>query len=299
MSTSEEIDRTEQGNGMVQQEPSIRNMPSIDPQFSLNQTLLDINTNMGNKAALLEKLSSGALSQRQFEHPSTGQLEAMSTKQHNLPTGHASLMTTGQNLSNKRQLSISDESESPQKIASSLDDVDSDSLSVHADDDNDSLVGDTHDLVAKPSENPETQTSDFLDGLPKALESSDDLGPNVKKRLAKIVNKHWGKTLNPEEMKLILEKYKRPGNCTEMYPIKVNKSAWEHLRYAKIQEDLRLANMQQVLRKAAYIMLQNTDFMLTQASTSQNRDEFNKHVSQSIDAFALLGHLNRNISSLR
>ncbi len=103
---------------------------------------------------------------------------------------------------------------------------------------------------------------------------------------------HRGKTQTPEKIKPIFEKYKRPGNCTEMYPVKVNKSALEHVRYAEKQEDLRLANMQQVLWKVAYRMLQNTDFMLTQASTSQNRDDFNKYVSQSVDVFDLLGHLN-------
>ena len=45
-------------------------------------------------------------------------------------------------------------------------------------------------------------------------------------------------------------------------------------------------------------MLQTTDFLLIEASSSQ-REEINKYVSQSVDAIALLGHLTGNISSLR
>ena len=48
-------------DGTLRQEPPSETTPSIDPQSSLNKTLLEINTNMGNVAALLQQLSSGPL----------------------------------------------------------------------------------------------------------------------------------------------------------------------------------------------------------------------------------------------
>ena len=307
MSESEDINVAE--DGTVRQEPPLETTPSIDPQPSINRTLLDINTNMGNMAALLQQLSSGPLpiGHRPFQHISTGIYP--STGQTTLPTGLTASSSTGLNPNNKRQLSDPDESEPPAK-RNVTDDAD-ESISIHADDDADSLVGDAHDLLAKTTktktneQGAETQnTSDpiaaeFLDSLAKALETSDDLGTNINDKLAEIINKRWGKTLTPEKLKVILDKYKRPANCTSLYPIKVNKGAWEHLKYTKKQDDLRLANMQQVLRKVACIMSQTTDFLLAQASSSPNHEEFNKHISQSVDAFALLGHLTGNISSLR
>ncbi len=130
--------------------------------------------------------------------------------------------------------------------------------------------------------------------MAKAIETSDGLGTNVNDILAEVINKRWGKTFTPEKFKIILDKYKRPANCTALHPIKVNTGAWEHLKYNKKQEDLRLANMQQVLRKVAFIMSQTTAFLLAQISSSQNREEFNKHVSQSVDAFALFESPERN-----
>ena len=303
-------------DGTQRQEPPSEITPSIDPQSSLNKTLLEINTNMGNKAALLHKLSSGPLPIGDRPggpysigmYSSTGQINPSSNGFSNLPTGLAASSSTGQNPNNKRQLSDPDESEPQEKRLVTDNDTD-ESLSIHTDHNNDSLVGDAHDLLAKTNANeksgPQIKNSsdpiaaDFLDSFATALETSDDLGINVNDKLAEIINKRWGKTLTPEKFKVILDKHKRPANCTALYPIKVNKGAWEHLKYNKKQEDLRLANKQQVLRKLAFIMSQTTNFLLAQASSSQNREEINKHISQSVDAFALLGHLTGKISSLR
>ena len=42
---------------------------------------------------------------------------------------------------------------------------------------------------AGPSISADPYTSEFLDGLAKALETSDDLGANVNDKLAEIINK--------------------------------------------------------------------------------------------------------------
>ena len=78
------------------------------------------------------------------------------------------------------------------------------------------------------------------------------------------------------------------------------KGPWEYLKYNKKQKKLGLANIQKDLR-VVFITSQTTDFIhKLQASTSMNCKEFNKHISQSVDALiALLVDLTRNILSLR
>ena len=220
-----------------------------------------INKNIGNMAALLHQLSSGSLAigHRPAGHISTG-MNLLSTGLPTLPTGPVASSSTREYPNNKRNLSDPDESEPPEKRYVTDDNNIDESSSIYANDDTDSLVGDAQDLLAKtkankqseptgPSTSADQDTSEFLDGLAKALETSDDLGANVNDKLAEIINKRWGKTLTPEKLKIILDKYKTPANCTALNPIKINKGVWEYLKYNKKQEDLRLANMQQVLRK--------------------------------------------------
>ncbi len=100
----------------------------------------------------------------------------------------------------------------------------------------------------------------------------------------------------------MLEKYHRPANRTELYPIKVNQGAWENLKWHKKQHDLRLANLQQCLLKIACISLQNTNALLEiqpQHGKPEGKMALNAQISGSIDAIALLGHVHGNITSLR
>ena len=74
----------------------------------------------------------------------------------------------------------------------------------------------------------------------------------------------WGKQLKTEKIKSIVEKYKRPKNRKKLHSVKVNKGAWENLKWDK-KADLRLSNMQQTLTKVGCITLQMADFMLKNA----------------------------------
>ena len=104
---SESEDKTLSEDGAERQEPPLETTPSIDP--SLNKTLLEINTNMGNMAALLHQLSSASLAigHRPARHISTG-MNLLSTGVPTLPTGLVASSSTGENPNNKRNLSDPD-----------------------------------------------------------------------------------------------------------------------------------------------------------------------------------------------
>ena len=211
-------------------------------------------------------------------------MNPLSTGLHSLPTGLVGSSSPELNPNNKRHISGPSDYERPDKRnvidVNNLDE----SHSIHAGDAQELLVNTKakkHSESTGPSTSVDPEAFELLGGLVKALETSDDLGTNINDKLADLINKRWGQTLTPEKLKTILEKYRRPANSTALHPIKVNKGAWEHLNYNKKQEDLRLAGMQQVLRKVAYIMLHTTDFLLAEASTSQNREKVNKCVSVS------------------
>ncbi len=55
------------------------------------------------------------------------------------------------------------------------------------------------------------------DFITKSLSDDDEAtGPNIEQKLADIATKRWGKKLNPEKLKIMTEKYKRPANCPGM-----------------------------------------------------------------------------------
>ena len=50
----------------------------------------------------------------------------------------------------------------------------------------------------------------------KGLSDDESTGPNIFQKLADIALKRWGKQMNAEKLKGILEKYARPEDCPGM-----------------------------------------------------------------------------------
>ena len=59
--------------------------------------------------------------------------------------------------------------------------------------------------------------------------------------------------------------------------------------------DLQLSNMQQEVRKVAFVTLQTTNFLLQNGSGSTNAIS----ITQSVDAIALLGYVNNQLAEFR
>eukprot|EP00112_Aurelia_sp_Birch-Aquarium-sp1_P021700 Seg5905.2 transcript_id=Seg5905.2/GoldUCD/mRNA.D3Y31 product="hypothetical protein" protein_id=Seg5905.2/GoldUCD/D3Y31 len=305
-----------------QTEP-LENTPGDEPeQPDLNETLVELNSNMGAMTFLLQKLVESS-----FNRPTgltettptglamnmpTGDIEGPTGSSMNRPTGH--IESTGQGMlstssigsnqssapkpgpSNERKRAATskehNQSEPPAKTPRDEENGDDDTISIHA----------NEDLEQDKDEHPETgknKDNEFLDEIAEGFEMADEVSDNVNEKLAEFVENRWGKQLKTEKIKSILEKYKRPKNCKKLHPIKVNKGVWENLKWEKKQADLRLSNMQQTLTKVGCITLQMTDFMLKNVKNFDDKSEINNQISKSYDSVALLGHLIGDLSNQR
>ena len=180
-----------------------------------------------------------------------------------------------------------------------IDDSDDEALSIHANDDEHEfpLSEAVAELISDNNRNdPSKEGESFLDDLQKALETPSEEADDINQKLADIINSRWGKVLSQEKLSPILEKYNRPGNCTSLHPIKVNKEAWANLSADNKQQDLRLASLQQTLEKVAIIVLRASEFLL---EIKAHVSSVNSHVTSLVNALSLLGHATANISVLR
>ena len=76
---------------------------------------------------------------------------------------------------------------------------------------------------------------------------------------------------------------------------RVNPEIWAPLNAAKRKTDLRLANMQQALKKATSAIVTTSDKLLSVKSQIETKEM----VTDSIDVIALVGHVVSEISSIR
>ena len=90
-----------------------------------------------------------------------------------------------------------------------------------------------------------------------------------------------------------MEKHKRPANCPELKPTRVNPEIWGQLHSKQRKADLKLANFQQFVRKTTTVNLQTTDWL---ANNTQNNTDL---IKKSVDSLAMLGHLNTQLAQLR
>ncbi len=168
---------------------------------------------------------------------------------------------------------------------------------VHASDD-DSVSADINLLTEPQSQqvtDQKNENNSVLKELSDLLDEDETTGPAIQKQLAEIADKRWGAKLTPEKIKTLTERYNTPENITSMIPTKVNNEIWSLLSSAKKKMDLQLSNLQQTLRKVAISVLQTGDELLLQTTGSVNKNL----ASRSVDALAMLGHANSELSRLR
>ena len=133
----------------------------------------------------------------------------------------------------------------------------------------------------------------LLNSLVDSYEGEDATGDDIDPDVAELLKKRWGKKLNPEKIKEIVAKHKRPANCPELKPVRVNPEIWGQLTATQKKADLKLTNFQQLVRKVTTINLQTTDWL---ASNTQNNTDL---ITKSVDSLAVLGHLNTQLAQLR
>lgn len=70
----------------------------------------------------------------------------------------------------------------------------------------------------------------MLNSLADAYDTEDATGDDLDEDVTTLVKKRRGKKLNPDKIKTIVEKHKRPANCPKLKQIKVNQEIWAQLK---------------------------------------------------------------------
>ena len=135
----------------------------------------------------------------------------------------------------------------------------------------------------------------ILKELSDLLDEGETTSPAIQKQLAEIADKRWGTRLTSDKIKKLTERYNRPENVSNIIPTKVNNEIWSQLSSSKKKMDLQLANLQQTICKVAITVLQTGDELLPKTNGETNKNL----ASRSVDALAMLGHANAEISRLR
>ena len=135
----------------------------------------------------------------------------------------------------------------------------------------------------------------ILKELSDLLDEGETTSPAIQKQLAEIADKRWGTRLTSDKIKKLTERYNRPENVSNTIPTKVNNEIWSQLSSSKKKMDLQLANLQQTICKVAITVLQTGDELLPKPNGETNKNL----ASRPVDALAMLGHANAEISRLR
>jgi len=98
-----------------------------------------------------------------------------------------------------------------------------------------------------------------------------------------------------------MEKYERPESCDKVLVPRVNQEIWARLSSQAKRNDLRLASIQKVLVKIGAILAECADRLTTARLKHRNggkmsHEGMNGLLGLQIDALALLGHANYDIS---
>jgi hypothetical protein len=93
----------------------------------------------------------------------------------------------------------------------------------------------------------EGESDRFYELIDDNLRPSDRFGPPISERIAKIINEKFTTDLGLDKRKEILEKYKIPADCTNLFVVRVNEPIWAKLKGFNRQRDLRVAVLQDSL----------------------------------------------------
>eukprot|EP00794_Sanderia_malayensis_P020745 gene20745-22774_t len=275
----------------IESEPTgINDSNEQDP---FKHMLMAMNKNMGQMTGLLERIVNRQQGQDQGgKQCSKKRLRPSSTA----VQAHADL--SDQSESDNENFDYRPPAKKGRK-----DQPDEDELSLHASDDGDeqdSLDVDRNDLLGEACE--EQNEIDESDVLLKEFESlyenENSVTDNVSQKLADIANKRWENKLEADKLKKIFNKHKRPANCNDAKPIKVNPSIWRKMGQDKKHIDLKISNLQQTLQKIYFINVQVANTILN-AKQGQFPVDIKNSLGNMIDSLALLGHTAHGCSDLR
>lgn len=139
---------------------------------------------------------------------------------------------------------------------------------------------------------------DFLTSISQDLFASDDAGPAISDKLAKITDKNFVSDLEIEKLKSIIKKYKRPENCEQLYVPKVNPEIWYKIPGHARKKDIKIANLQDTLLTSISAVMTSLNDIIQSHETKKQID-CKQIASKLIDAVALIGHVSKELSFKR
>ena len=124
--------------------------------------------------------------------------------------------------------------------------------------------------------------------------------------MADLVNKRWSSKLSDEKFKEKTAKYDRPGNCERLQAPKVNPEIWSRISNNGQRQDLKLAAIQKTLvavgtavTKAAQLLMDARQHDGIRRREGDKNNLTNEVLTLQVDALALLGHTNYELSLRR
>ena len=207
-----------------------------------------------------------------------------STSRRSVNASEKAHMTT----SNEVTESASDEANDSASEEAKTKTPDDDMLSLLADDSQ-------HDFC---SEDEEVNNDDLLSQITTSLSSSDDAGPPVSDKLSKLVNDKFQTEYTVEKRKEILQKYKVPSNCSELFVPKVNSEIWTKLNANSKRSDIRTSVLQDTLVKVSSAIIVTVNDLLSHREKKTSPD-YKTLIPRLTDSVALLGHVHKELSFKR
>ena len=159
-------------------------------------------------------------------------------------------------------------------------------------------------LLARPDndkqpDDTECEEDEFLKVLASEYMSEDATSTPVSSQLAAILDKSWSTALSDAKLKEKLAKYNRPENCGRLLAPKVNPEIWSRISNLGQKQDLKFVSVQKALASAGSALAKSTQQLLDHRQSTENDIERKEILASQIDALALLGHANYQLSLRR
>ena len=144
----------------------------------------------------------------------------------------------------------------------------------------------------------EGESDRFFELIDDNLRLSDVFGPPISERIAKIINEKFTTDLGLANGKEILEKYKIPADCTNLFVPRVNEPIWAKLKGFNRQRDLRVAVLQDSLARVSSVLSLSINELLKCIESKGTVDDLGI-ATRLFDSVALLDHVNTELSFKR